>query len=160
MLEIKVEPLSRENFAPFGDVIELAGASHYPINNGTTERYHDLARIHAEGTDARVLLNIFVGEPRPQPLEICMLERHPYGSQAFYPLQNQPWLIVVAEKPEAQALRAFMASGEQGVNYAANVWHHPLLVFQPNSRFLVVDRHGVEKNLEEVFFDAVRLQGL
>ena len=34
-------PLTREAFAPFGDVIETEGAHHYPINQGTTERYHD-----------------------------------------------------------------------------------------------------------------------
>ena len=45
MNELRIERLTREAFAPFGDVIELAGARHYPINGGNTERYHDLARV-------------------------------------------------------------------------------------------------------------------
>lgn len=157
---IRIEPLTREAFAPFGDVIEAEGAQHYPINQGTTERYHDLARVVAEGEKARVLVSLFIGNPRPLPLQISMLERHPLGSQAFYPLQDEDWLVVVAEKPAPEALRVFRASGRQGVNYAPNVWHHPLLVFRPASRFLVVDRGGEGVNLEEAGFAPVTIQGL
>lgn len=149
---IAVEALTRAAFAPFGDVIETEGARHYPINQGTTERYHDLARVVAEGENARVLVSLFVAEPRPAPLTISMLERHPLGSQAFYPLQDEEWLVVVGTSPSPEALRVFRASGRQGVNYAPGTWHHPLIVFSPGSRFLVVDRGGDGVNLEEVGF--------
>ncbi len=57
------------------------------------------------------------------------MERHPLGSQAFVPLQDRPWLVVVCAAPDDLAsYRAFTATGLQGVNYARNVWHHPLLV--------------------------------
>jgi hypothetical protein len=42
------------------------------------------------------------------------LERHPLGSQAFYPLQDRHCLIVVAEAgaaPSIDTLRAFRATG-------------------------------------------------
>ena len=45
MPTIRTEPLTREAFAPFGQVIETAGAAHYPINAGMAERYHDLATV-------------------------------------------------------------------------------------------------------------------
>jgi ureidoglycolate lyase len=78
------------------------------------------------------------------------MERHPLGSQIFYPLQDQPWLVVVCGDPEdASSFRAFQATGRQGVNYARNVWHHPLLVNANESRFFVVDRKGPGNNLEE-----------
>ncbi len=38
--------------------------------------------------------------------------------------------------------QAFLATGDQGVNYAKNIWHHPLLALQAESDFLVVDRGG------------------
>lgn len=44
MNTLTLEPLTRAAFEPFGDVIELDGAQHFPINGGTTERFHDLAR--------------------------------------------------------------------------------------------------------------------
>ena len=84
-----------------------------------------------------------------------MLERHPKGSQAFVPLGRRDWLAVVAERPEPEACRAFLCRGDQGLQYAANVWHHPLLVIGEAQDFLVVDRQGEGPNLEEVFFETV-----
>ena len=153
----KIESLTREGFAPFGDVIDTEGGQPFPINQGTTQRYHDLARVVAQGENARVLVNLFVAEPRPAPLTVSMLERHPLGSQAFYPLQNEEWLVVVGTSPSPDALRVFRASGRQGVNYAPGTWHHPLIVFRPGSRFLVVDRGGDGNNLEEVSFEPMFL---
>ena len=48
----RAEPLTRENFAPFGDVIDTGGDNHYPINGGKTERYHALARRKQPGRAA------------------------------------------------------------------------------------------------------------
>ena len=145
---LAIEPLTRANFAPFGDVIEMAGAQHYPINQGFAERFHDLARIDTSMHDGETIISLFRGRPRPTPIEIGFVERHPLGSQAFYPLQERDWLIVVAE-PDLQTLRAFRASGRQGINYARNVWHYPLLVLGQESDFLIIDRKGAGNNLEE-----------
>jgi ureidoglycolate lyase len=155
-LILKPEPLTRAAFASYGDVIELAGAHHYPINENTTERYHDLAAVDVAAEDGRPLINVFRGQPRPRPIAIRLMERHPLGSQAFYPLQDGAYLVVVAdprEKLSPATLRAFSATGRQGVNYARNVWHHPLLVLQKDHDFLVVDRGGGGENLEESWFD-------
>ena len=46
---IVAKPLTRENFAAFGDVIDTGGDLHYPINSGKTERYHALAKPEATG---------------------------------------------------------------------------------------------------------------
>ena len=147
-MRLKLEPLTREAFADFGDVIETEGAHHFPINQGMAERYHDLAQIDT-GTDGRVLLSIFVGRVWPMPIAIRLLERHPLGSQAFIPLQQQDYLVVVAKTPQASSLRGFLARGAQGINYRRNVWHHPLLALENESRFLVIDRGGSGNNLEE-----------
>ncbi len=85
-----------------------------------------------------------------------MMERHPLGSQLFQPLQEKDWLLVVCADPhDAGSYRAFRATGRQGVNYARNVWHHPLLVLSDDERFLVVDRGDTgatpASNLEEVW---------
>jgi ureidoglycolate lyase len=50
---------------------------------------------------------------------------------------------------------AFLCQGHQGVNYARNAWHHPLISLEQTSDFLVVDRGGEGNNLEEYFFDDV-----
>ncbi len=151
---MKIELLTKAGFAPFGDVIEMEGAQHFPINQGFAERFNDLARVDAEAVN----VSIVVAKPRPKPIAITLMERHPLGSQIFYPLQDRPWLVVVCGNPKDRAsFRAFSATGRQGINYARSTWHHPLLVLDADSRFLVVDRKGPEANLEEVSIDEIRL---
>jgi len=151
---IAIEPLSADAFGPFGQVIELAGAHHYPINGGMTERYHDLARIELGGPDPRPLLSIFRGQPYALPLSLRLVERHPLGSQAFYPLSPRPFLVVVAEDRHGtpQTPRAFLTAPGQGVNIAMNTWHGVLTPLEAESDFLVVDRGGPGNNLEEYVF--------
>ena len=148
---LTIEPLTREAFAPFGDVIELAGAKQIPINLGTTIRYHDLAKVDVTDEGGRTLVNLFRGQPRELPFEVTMLERHPLGSQAFVPLNDKPYLVVVALAGELDVtqIRAFVSSGWQGVNYAKGVWHHPLIALGEVSDFIVVDRGGDGLNLNE-----------
>lgn len=152
---ITVEPLTREAFAPFGQVIETAGAHHYPINNGMTERYHDLARIELDGANPRPLISIFRGLPYTLPLKLTLVERHPMGSQAFYPLSDRPFLVIAA--PDAAGTpstpRAFLTAPDQGVNIAINTWHGVLTPLGAVSDFLVIDRGGEGNNLEEHTFE-------
>ena len=150
---LEVQPLSREAFAPFGDVIEASDAvKHFTINAGNTERYHDLADI-APGPDGRVIVSIFRGQPRPLPFSVQMMERHPLASQAFIPMSGKPYLVVVApagEPPAVEDLKVFLARHDQGVNYATGVWHHPLLALDEVCDFLVVDRGGPGHNCDEI----------
>lgn len=147
---LKAVPLTRAAFAPFGDVIEAAGAaSAYAINAGTTTRFHDLAAIDAAREGGRPVVSIFRAQPRELPLRLHMLERHPLGSQAFVPLGSQPYLLVVAEDP-ALPPQAFIARADQGINYRAGTWHHPLLALHAVSDFLVIDRAGPGNNCDEV----------
>lgn len=151
---ILIEPLTPEAFAPFGQVIQIEGAHHYPINQGKTERFHDLARIELGGVHARPLISIFRGQPYALPLSLTLVERHPLGSQAFYPLQPRPFLVIVA--PDKGGVpdrpRAFRTAIGQGVNIAMHTWHGVLTALDEVSDFLVVDRGGDGVNLEEFTF--------
>ncbi len=157
---LRPQALSSEAFAPFGDVIQTEGAKKFQINEGTTTRFHDLAQVDTAEQDGRPIISIFRGDPRPMPFDIRIMERHPLASQAFVPLFARPYLVVVA-KPEiadgeaitAEDLFAFLAQPGQGVNYARNVWHHPLIALDVQSDFLIVDRGGEGDNLVEVHFD-------
>jgi ureidoglycolate lyase len=156
---LNVEPLTKAAFAPYGDVIERDGAECRSINAGTTDRLHALASV--EVGSGRAIVSIFQGRRRDYPLTIAMMERHPLGSQAFVPLQVADWLVVVSDDqglPDEKTLRCFRARGDQGVNYRAGVWHHPLLVLAPSQEFLVVDRDGPGENLEEIWFADPRLR--
>src|SRR6185437_1987856 len=155
---LKAEPLTAEVFAPFGDVIQTAGRAPRVINEGTCERFDDLASVDVLANGGRPLMSIFKAAPRPLPFEVRVLERHPLSSQAFYPLDGVPFLVVVADDgdagtPWSNRIRAFRAAGDQGVSYRRNTWHHALLAIGQTSRFLVVDRGGPGENCDEVVID-------
>ncbi|MBC3950513.1 ureidoglycolate lyase [Pseudomonas folii] len=155
MRTLTIEPLTKEAFAPFGDVIETDGSDHFMINNGSTQRFHRLAEVQTAAPDDKAIISIFRAEALQMPLIISMLERHPQGSQAFVPLLGNPFLIVVApisDEPDSELTRAFVTNGRQGVNYHRGVWHHPVLTIEKRDDFLVVDRSGAGNNCDEHFF--------
>ena len=158
MPEITVEAsaLTAEAFAPFGDVIETSARLAKWINQGTSQRFDDLAQIDVLEAGGRPALSIVRALPRSLPLQVAMLERHPQSSQAFVPLEARPFLVVVAhDGPSSLAtrMRAFLTSGHQGVNYRRGTWHHPLITLWVPCFFLVVDRAGAGPNCEEVRAD-------
>lgn len=141
----KPEPLQSAAFSAFGDVIEASdSATNFAINYGQTRRYHDLAQIDVSAAGGRPIVSLFRSTPLPAPLEIKLLERHPHSSQAFIPLGNQPYLVVVAPPGELDetSIKVFLAQPGQGVNYRAGTWHHFSLALGCVSDFLVIDRGG------------------
>lgn len=159
---LKAQPLSKDRFQPFGDVIETSGAEHYPINAGNIERFNDLAQVEV-GTEqgGRTLISIVkCNQPSTLPHRIEVLERHALGSQAFIPLDHARMVIVVgptSKTVQLDKLQAFISNGRQGINYHPGVWHMPLIAFSPGLEFIVVDRGGVGDNCEEVDFKDVEL---
>lgn len=156
MSNLIIEPLTKSAFAPFGDVIETENSDHFSINNGSTERYNQLASVQLAELNDQAIISIFRAQHLQYPLSISMLERHPKGSQAFMPLSEQRFLVVVApptDEPNVNEIKAFITNGKQGVNYAKGVWHHPILSLENDSDFLVVDRKGEGHNCDEVSFD-------
>lgn len=161
MISLTPVPLTQESFAPFGQVIETNEAQSFLINEGTTRRYHALANVDVGTSGGEPIISIFAGTRRDIPFELKMVEKHPLGSQAFIPLQAKPWLVVVADdvvNPEPEHLHAFLARGDQGVQYAKSAWHHPLLILAEVQSFLVVDREkpgeSNDANLVEHWFEA------
>ncbi|TPE52698.1 ureidoglycolate lyase [Amaricoccus solimangrovi] len=150
--EIAAEPLTPEAFAPFGDVIEARGAPSFRINGGMCDRHHDLARLDFTGPgNPRANISIGFGRPYALPLRLTLVERHPLGSQAFVPMTEDPFLVIVA--PDENGVpgrpRAFLTAPGQGVNYLRNTWHGVLTPLGRASNFLIVDRVGGGNNLEE-----------
>lgn len=158
---ITPKPLTSEDFSAFGDVIEAnAEAKNFAINDGFTQRYHDLARVDVTDVDVdnnkgHALINIFRSTPLVQPIAIKMMERHPHGSQAFIPMGQNPYLVVVAPAGEfdINSIAVFIAKSNQGVNYHKGTWHHFCLALNSESDFLVVDRGGEGDNCDVLELD-------
>ena len=148
-MSLIAEPLTAAAFAPFGEVLEVAGSPDKIINQGKCGRYHDLAAMDIG--DGRAGISLFQAELRGLPYLLDLLERHPLGSQAFIPMSQSRFLITVAEDAGGvpAAPRAFIARAGQGVNLRCNVWHGVLCPLDGSGLYAVIDRIGEGNNLEE-----------
>lgn len=149
-------PLTRERFAPYGDVIESAEVDRAMMNAARFERFDDLCSIDmADG--GRVTVSIARCRVATSlPYRIDMVERHPLGSQAFIPLSGSRMIVVVAppeEGVDASDLRAFVTNGRQGINYHRGTWHMPLIAFDAGQEFLIIDRAYDQPNCDEHTLD-------
>ena len=124
------------------------------INQGLCGRFHDRARIDA--SDGRAGISLFLAEPRALPLTLEMMERHPEGSQAFMPMSEHPFIVIVAPDDGGAPGRplAFKTAPGQAVNFYRGTWHGVLTPLHRPGLFAVVDRIGPGDNLEEHWFDA------
>ena len=145
MRQIIAQPLTKDAFAPFGDVLDATGDFRL-INEGMCRRHHDRATL--DFGDARAGISIFKAEPRTLPYTFDLIERHPEGSQAFLPMTEHPFLVIVAPDPPAEP-RAFLTNGAQGINLHRGTWHGVLTPLYSPGIFAVVDRIGTTPNLEE-----------
>lgn len=152
---LEIKPLTHAAFAPFGDVVEYEGRDFFHINDKMVERYHDLAKVDTQEAGGRTLVSWLLAKPNSFPSKVRFVERHQLSSQAFIPLGDNPFVVVVAPRGDTVKvgdLCAFITNGRQGVNYHRGVWHHILLVPKQAMQFIVVDRGGPEKNCDEFWF--------
>ena len=153
MIRVRAQPLTAEAFAPFGDVLEAEGAPDKLINQGLCGRYHDRARLDVDG--GRTGISLFKAELRPLPYRLEMMERHPLGSQAFIPMSDDAFLVIVARdagnRPDAPL--AFLTRPGQAINFHKNTWHGVLTPLAGSGLFAVIDRIGPGENLQEHWFD-------
>ena len=152
MTHISIQPISAAAFAPFGDVLDCAGAPDKVINQGLCDRFHDRARL--QFGDGQAGVSLFRAELRKLPLTLDMVERHPLGSQAFLPMSMDGFLVIVAPDEDGTpgAPLAFRTEPGQGVNYHAGTWHGVITPLSGSGLFAVVDRIGDGANLEEHWF--------
>lgn len=152
--ELKIQPITTAQFAPFGEIIHKNPANQIDINDGRFDRFQELATIDTAEQGGFVNISILECQVATTlPLEIKMLERHPLGSQAFMPLSKFQFVVVVAppgESVDGAELRAFETNGHQGINMRRGVWHLPLIGQKFGQEFLVVDRGG-GSNYDEYF---------
>ena len=151
-ITLQPEPLTKERFAPYGDVIESLVDRKAAMNAERFERFDDLCSIDMK-EDGRVAVSIARCRVATSlPYRFDMVERHPLGSQAFVPLTPCKMIVVVAPPEESVAasdLRAFVTNGRQGVNYRRGTWHMPLIAFDAGQEVLIIDRAGDVPNCDE-----------
>jgi len=153
MKVVQLAPLTADAFAPFGDVLEVAGDPDKIINQGLCGRYHDRAQL--DFSDGKAGISLFNAQARSLPFTLDMMERHPDGSQAFIPMTHTAFVVIVAldDGGKPGKPRAFLTNPGQAVNYHRATWHGVLTPISAPGLFAVVDRIGSGANLQEHWFD-------
>ena len=154
-MKYQIQNINNQNFKQFGDLISIKEKNFEEINKNTTNSFFDLANIQIEGEDQRVRLNIFEAKKRIFPLQINMLENHPYSSQVFLPFLNTDFLVLVAPiatEPNLNEIEIFKVSNGDGINFNPKVWHFPLISLD-NAKYITVDKKDAKTNIEIYNFD-------
>jgi len=146
---INPKPITKENFAKYGDVITTKDIKPLEINDGYAKRFDGIANLDTSIDGGETTICIFSALKRSFPMKIDMMEKHPLGSQAFIPMQETTFLVLVAPKggkPNIDEIESFIVPPHIGVNYNPGIWHFPLISTK-DMNFLVVDRKGSGDNL-------------
>ena len=146
-LLVCVRPLTAIGFAAFGHVVELGDGPRRSHVAGAAERSPEA--VEPQLWIATVQTSVAL------PLTLKAMERHPFSAQTFIPLNNCAYLVVVCHAdavglPDVHTLQAFRASGNQGVTYRRDVWHHGLCVWQAPAQ-LVVSMSFTGEHNDDVF---------
>ena len=159
-ITITPKKITKENFAKFGELITTDDIKPISINDGYAKRFDGIANLDTSIDGGETTICIFSALKRSFPMKIDMMEKHPLGSQAFIPMHETTFLVLVAPKggkPNIDEIESFIVPPHIGVNYNPGIWHFPLISTK-DMNFLVVDRKGSGDNLvledlnkEEIF---------
>ena len=127
VVRLKVQPMTRETFAPFGVLIDSRGSVEIDLGEG------------------KPTLTGATSEHRP--FEFDFMARHRRTMQVFSPLASSQSVIAVAppndgDAPEVERIAAFLVDGRLPYAYHKGTWHTPPFPVGEWSSYLVVDRAG------------------
>lgn len=127
VVRLKVRPMTREAFAPFGVVIDSRGSVDIDLGEGVPS----LTGATAER----------------RPFQFDFMARHVQTMQVFSPLASSQSVIAVApptdgNAPDVERIVAFFVDGKLPYAYHKGTWHTPPFPLKEWASFLVVDRSG------------------
>lgn len=118
---IHLQDINEEVFSRFGHVFK-------PVRGAKRINHSDIA-VNLRESAELIFAQVLADDLRKNNY-VCieMLEKHPYSSQSFFPLDVNAYLVVVCESDEhgtplLHTLKAFKVPGDTSVTYKENVWH-------------------------------------
>jgi ureidoglycolate lyase len=126
-VRLKVRPMTREAFAPFGVLIDSRGSVEIDLGEGKPS------------------LTGATSERRP--FRFDFMARHKRTMQVFSPLASSQFVIAVAPPtddgaPDVDRVVAFLVEGLLPYAYHKGTWHTPPFPVGEWASYLVVDRAG------------------
>src|SRR5918992_5244421 len=126
-VRLKVRPMTREAFAPFGVLIDSRGSVEIDLGAGVPS----LTGATSEW----------------RPFQFDFMARHRRTMQVFSPLVSSRFVIAVAppnnrSAPDVERVVAFLVDGRLPYAYHRGTWHTPPFPIGEWASYLVVDRAG------------------
>jgi ureidoglycolate lyase len=148
VVRVKVEMLTPEAFAPFGEV--LCRGEQPPGFVGTTSVGW---KASYEGSGAPLIMTL---SSRYVGLRCTTLERHLNVTQTFVPLGRVPAIIAVAAPtgetatPAPEEVHAFLIDGSAGYVLKAGAWHSPdrYPLYPPSAEIVIITSLDTQHELE------------
>lgn len=137
--DLVAEPLSVERCSGYCDLLAQQG---------------DTAYSRDPRENARLVIEIIRAPPADPAAAIFRMERHPTSAQAFIPLDDEDYLIVMCRsdagnRPDLQDLRALIVPRNTAIQYRPGIWHVPMQTVSDPGRFCVVtNRAGTPDDCE------------
>jgi ureidoglycolate lyase len=128
IVHLKVQPMTRESFAPFGVLVDSRGSVEIDLGQG--------APSLTGATSER------------RPFRFDFMARHRRTMQVFSPLASSRSVIAVAppnddeDAPDVERIVAFLVDGRLPYAYHKGTWHTPPFPVNEWASYLVVDRAG------------------
>ncbi len=127
LLQISLQALTRDSFAPYGVVLDRRGSLELDLGGGTPS----MTGATAER----------------RPLRFEFMARHRRTMQVFSPLVSSQLIIAVAlpnnrNAPDVETVRAFFVDGRLPFAYHRGTWHTPPFPVAEWASYLVIDRSG------------------
>lgn len=126
---LHVQPMSREAFAPYGELIDARGS----------------VAVDANGEE----VSVFAQTVEARPFKFDFLGRHQRSEQVFAPLGGAKSIIAVAPPcvdggavPDASRFAAFLVDGKCAFKLHRGTWHASAFPLNGHATFLVLDREG------------------
>lgn len=139
---VKARKLDEQAYSTYGEVIAGNESKPWrPANMGTSKRFNHLCKLENKRPDvAKLNVCIFRCSPlKAIPLEMKLLEKHEFSTQAFLPMKSDGrYLAVVClglDEPDLSTLSAFVVEGSQGISYYPGVWHYPMTALDSEMDF-------------------------
>ncbi len=156
VVEVEVEPLRPEDFAPFGEIVGPSAAETMSLGSDV-QLWRTSFGVEGD-------IELMFGRYRHKPMRFHKMERHLAVTQSFLPLGGGQSVMVVAPPtdeedreamPEPGDVRAFHLDGTRGVMLRKGTWHalDRFPVFPPHADFAFITGLETQRELEKQALD-------
>jgi len=153
-VSVRVLRPTRDNFKPFGTLIELPNTKPSVSVSGVLDYWDQVVNLNVSNGHAELG---FLAT-RFRPFEFNTMERHSKSDETFIPLEGKACIFALApasdpanpdQLPDPSQIAAFILDGSVAVNLDAGVWHWAPFPLAESMNFVLVLRKGtVEEDID------------